>query len=61
MPGVSRGGGQIVRIVLPTDEQKVTALKHGATLVRETVKKEDERGGFKEAGDTTWWLGTKVA
>ena len=48
-------------IVLPTHEQKVTALKHGATPVQEVVKKEDERGGFKEAGDTTWWLGTKAA
>ncbi len=33
-----------------------------ATSVQEPVKKDDEdkRGGVKDAGGTTWWIGTKV-
>jgi uncharacterized glyoxalase superfamily protein PhnB len=39
------------------------ALAAGATSVQEPVKKEDDdkRGGVKDAGGTTWWIGTKVA
>jgi uncharacterized glyoxalase superfamily protein PhnB len=38
------------------------ALEAGATSVQEPVKKEDpdRRGGVKDAGGTTWWIGTKV-
>lgn len=38
------------------------ALEYGATPVQEPVKKEDadKRGGVKDAGGTTWWIGTKV-
>lgn len=38
------------------------ALESGAISVQEPVKKEDEdkRGGIKDAGGTTWWIGTKV-
>jgi len=38
------------------------ALAAGATSVQEPVKKDDEdkRGGVKDAGGTTWWIGTKV-
>ncbi len=38
------------------------ALKAGAESVQEPVKKEDadKRGGVKDAGGTTWWIGTKV-
>jgi PhnB protein len=38
------------------------ALQAGAESVQEPVKKEDEdkRGGFKDAGGTTWWIATKV-
>ena len=38
------------------------ALEAGATSVQEPVKKEDpdKRGGVKDAGGTTWWIGTKI-
>src|SRR5688572_3140028 len=38
------------------------ALAAGATSVQEPVRKEDadKRGGIKDAGGTTWWIGTKV-
>lgn len=38
------------------------ALSAGATSVQEPVKKDDadKRGGFKDAGGTTWWVATKV-
>lgn len=38
------------------------ALEAGATSVQAPVKKDDEdkRGGVKDAGGTTWWIGTKV-
>lgn len=38
------------------------ALAHGATPVQAPVQKEDEdkRGGFRDAGGTTWWVSTQV-
>lgn len=38
------------------------ALEAGATAVHTPVQKEDEdkRGGFKDAGGTTWWVATQV-
>ena len=38
------------------------ALDAGATSVQEPVKKgdPDKRGGVKDAGGTTWWIGTKI-
>ena len=38
------------------------ALEAGATTVQEPVKKHDpdKRGGVKDAGGTTWWIGTKT-
>ena len=38
------------------------ALDAGAESVQEPVKKQDadKRGGIKDAGGTTWWIGTKV-
>ena len=38
------------------------ALEAGATSVQEPVKKEDadKRGGVKDSGGTTWWIGTKI-
>ncbi len=38
------------------------AMAHGATSVQEPVKKDDadKRGGFKDAGGTTWWIATKL-
>jgi uncharacterized glyoxalase superfamily protein PhnB len=52
-----------VHIYVPdVDATYRKALGAGATAVQEPVKKEDEdkRGGFKDAGGTTWWVGTKV-
>lgn len=38
------------------------ALEAGAISIQEPVKKEDEdkRGGVKDSGGTSWWIGTKV-
>ena len=38
------------------------ALEAGATSVQEPVKKQDpdKRGGVKDAGGTTWWIGTRI-
>jgi len=38
------------------------ALEYGAGSVQEPVKKDDadKRGGVKDSGGTTWWLGTKI-
>ena len=38
------------------------ALAAGAVSVQEPVKKDDadKRGGIRDAGGTTWWIGTKV-
>ncbi|TAK83389.1 MAG: VOC family protein [Aquabacterium sp.] len=38
------------------------ALEAGAESVQEPQKKDDadRRGGFKDAGGTTWWVGTQV-
>lgn len=35
----------------------------GAEPVQEPVQKDDEdkRGGFRDAGGTTWWIGTRTA
>lgn len=53
-----------VHVYVPdVDATYQKALKAGATSVQEPVKKQDDdkRGGFKDAGGTTWWVGTKVA
>ena len=38
------------------------ALEAGAAPVQAPMRKDDEdkRGGFKDAGGTTWWIATKV-
>lgn len=38
------------------------ALAHGASAVQEPVQKDDEdkRGGFRDPGGTTWWVGQQV-
>ena len=51
-----------VHVYVPdVDATYAKALKHGAVSVQEPVKKQDEdkRGGFKDAGGTTWWVATK--
>ncbi|HEX5659222.1 MAG TPA: VOC family protein [Polyangiales bacterium] len=39
-----------------------SALAAGATSVQEPVKKDDsdKRGGFRDPGGITWWVGTQV-
>ncbi|TDU66072.1 putative glyoxalase superfamily protein PhnB [Prosthecobacter fusiformis] len=52
-----------VHVYVPdVDATYAKALACGATGVQEPVQKDDEdkRGGFKDAGGTTWWVGTKV-
>lgn len=48
--------------VRDVDETYRRALEAGATSVQEPIKKEDpdKRGGVKDAGGTTWWIGTKI-
>jgi uncharacterized glyoxalase superfamily protein PhnB len=37
------------------------ALDAGATVVQEPASKDDDRrGGFKDAGGTTWWVATQM-
>lgn len=52
-----------VHVYVPdVDTTYAKALQHGAVSVQEPVKKQDDdkRGGFKDSGGTTWWVGTKV-
>lgn len=52
-----------VHIYVPdVDAAYQRAIAAGAASVQEPVKKEDadKRGGVKDAGDTTWWIATKV-
>ena len=52
-----------VHVYVPdVDETYRRALEAGGTSVQEPVKKDDpdKRGGVKDAGGTTWWIGTKV-
>ena len=52
-----------IHIYVPdVDETFRRALEAGATAVQEPVRKDDEdkRGGFRDAGGTTWWVGTQV-
>jgi uncharacterized glyoxalase superfamily protein PhnB len=52
-----------VHVYVPdVDATYQRALDAGATSVQEPVKKDDEdkRGGVKDAGGTTWWIGTKM-
>ena len=53
---------QIHVYVADVDATYQRALNAGATMVQAPVKKDDEdkRGGFKDAGGTTWWIATKV-
>jgi len=48
--------------VADVDTTYKRALEAGAASVQAPVKKEDEdqRGGVKDAGGTTWWIATKV-
>jgi PhnB protein len=39
------------------------AMEAGATSIQEPTKKDDpdRRGGFRDTGGTTWWVGTQVS
>lgn len=48
--------------VADVDATYASALKAGATSVQEPVQKDDpdKRGGFSDAGGTTWWVGQQT-
>lgn len=48
--------------VADVDSTYGRAIAAGAVAVQAPAKKgdEDKRGGFKDAGGTTWWIATKV-
>lgn len=48
--------------VADVDDAYQRALEAGAESVQEPLKKDDpdKRGGVKDAGGTTWWIGTKM-
>lgn len=53
-----------VHVYVPdVDATYARALDAGAESVRPPEQKgdEDKRGGVKDAGGTTWWIGTKMA
>ena len=49
--------------VADVDATYARALEAGATLVQEPVQKDDtdKRGGVRDAGGTTWWIGQQTA
>lgn len=55
--------GAHVHVYVPdVDETYARALRAGATSVQAPIKKQDtdKRGGVRDAGGTTWWIGTRV-
>jgi PhnB protein len=53
-----------VHVYVPdVDATYARALSAGATSVQAPLKKQDpdKRGGVKDAGGTTWWIGTRVS
>ena len=48
--------------VSDVDATYTRALQAGGSSVQEPVKKHDpdKRGGVKDAGGTTWWIGTRI-
>jgi PhnB protein len=49
--------------VADVDATYARALAAGASAVQEPVQKDDpdKRGGFQDAGGTTWWVGQQTA
>ncbi|HST45626.1 MAG TPA: hypothetical protein VLK29_10440, partial [Luteimonas sp.] len=49
--------------VADVDAVYARALAAGATAVQAPVQKgdADRRGGFRDAGGTTWWVATQIA
>jgi PhnB protein len=57
------GTGAHVHIYVPdVDATYARALEAGATSVQAPIKKDDadKRAGVRDAGGTTWWIGTRV-
>jgi uncharacterized glyoxalase superfamily protein PhnB len=55
--------GAHVHVYVPdVDASYARALRAGASTVQAPVKKQDpdKRGGVRDAGGTTWWIGTRV-
>lgn len=53
-----------VHVYVPdVDATYARALAAGGSSVQAPLKKDDadKRGGVKDAGGTTWWIGTRVA
>jgi PhnB protein len=56
-------GASHVHVYVPdVDATYRKALEAGAAVVQAPVKKQDsdKRGGVKDGGGTTWWIGTKL-
>jgi uncharacterized glyoxalase superfamily protein PhnB len=52
-----------VHIYVPdVDAVYARALKAGATPLQEPARRDDpdKRGGFRDAGGTTWWIGQQI-
>lgn len=49
--------------VADVDATYTRALQAGATAIQEPIRKDDpdKRGGFRDAGGTTWWVAEQVA
>jgi PhnB protein len=49
--------------VADVDATYARGLKAGATSIQQPIQKDDadKRGGFRDAGGTTWWIGQQVA
>ena len=48
--------------VITNDKDHRRALEAGATSVQAPLQKQDpdKRGGVREPGGTTWWIGTRI-
>ena len=55
-------GAHVHVYVRDADATYKRALEAGATSIRPPEQKgdEDKRGGVKDAGGTTWWIGTRA-
>lgn len=54
--------GHVHIYVADVDATWARALEAGATVVQEPKQKDDpdKRGGFKDAGGTTWWVSQQI-
>ena len=61
-PGMPPTGGNLHVYVPDVDATYEKAIAAGAEPIQEPMKKDDpdRRGGFRDAGGTAWWVGTRV-